>query len=117
MKVCVIGLGYVGLPTALLFSSTNEVLGVDINPQLVSLVNEKTVPFREPELDFFLTSSDMTASGSPQDADAFIICVPTPFDEKLKVADLTFLRQALKSIAPYICKGNIIILESTVPPG
>jgi len=117
MKICVIGLGYIGLPTALLFSSTNEVVGVDINPQVVSLVNNKTAPFCEPELDFFLAASDMTAAGSPQSADAFIICVPTPLDKELKIADLTFVQQALKSIAPYVCKGNIIILESTVPPG
>ena len=117
MKVCVVGLGYIGLPTALLFSSTNEVLGVDTNPQVVSLVNKKTAPFCEPEIDFFLAASDMTASGSPRSADAFVICVPTPFDKELKVADLTSVKQALKSIAPHFCKGTIIILESTVPPG
>jgi UDP-N-acetyl-D-mannosaminuronic acid dehydrogenase len=117
MRVCVIGLGYIGLPTALLFSSTNDVLGVDINPRVVTLVNNKNVPFCEPELDFFLAASDMTAAGSPQSADAFIICVPTPLDKELKTADLTFVQQALKSIARYVCKGNIIIVESTVPPG
>jgi len=117
MKVCVVGLGYIGLPTALLFSATNDVLGVDIDPHVVSLVNDKTAPFNEPELDFFLTASDITASGSPQCADAFIICVPTPFDKELKIADLTFVKQALNSIAPHVRKGNIIILESTVPPG
>jgi len=117
MKVCVVGLGYIGLPTALLLSSYNEVLGVDINSDIISKIKNKTVPFQEPGLEHLLSASDISVSETPQPADAFVICVPTPFDKEIKIADLTFVKQALTSVVPYVKKGNIIIIESTIAPG
>jgi len=117
MKLCVIGLGYIGLPTALLLSSSNEVVGVDTDPRVVTLVNDKVAPFQEPGLEALLAASSMTASQSPQQADGFIICVPSPLHERTKTADLTYVKQALKSIAPHLQKSNLVIIETTVPPG
>lgn len=117
MKLCVIGLGYIGLPTALLFSLNNEVVGVDIDPSVISTLDNKTVPFHEPGLEHLLSTSSISVSQSPQTAEAFIICVPTPFDRESKMADLTFVKQAITSVNAYIRSGNIVIIESTVAPG
>jgi UDP-N-acetyl-D-mannosaminuronate dehydrogenase len=98
-------LGYIGLPTALLFSSNHEVVNIDIDP-LSSLFNEKNAPFQEVRLEHLLNTSDIMVSRSPRAADAFGICVPTPFDKKTKIADLTFVKQASISVVPYVKKGN-----------
>jgi UDP-N-acetyl-D-mannosaminuronic acid dehydrogenase len=117
MRVCVIGLGYIGLPTALLLSQKSEVVGTDVKKNVVDNVNDRVTPFEEPELAEMLKRSGMTASLTPVQADAFIICVPTPFDKELKMADLRFVKAAAESIVPYLKKGNLIIVESTVSPG
>ena len=119
MKVCVLGLGYIGLPTALLIAQENEVVGVDINEEVISSLKMGVLPFNEPGLkelyeavkDKFNPSTEVVKS------DAYLVCVPTPIDEKLRVADLSYVISALKSICPVLKKGDLVIVESTIPPG
>ena len=119
MKVCVLGLGYIGLPTALLIAQENEVVGVDINEEVISSLKMGVLPFNEPGLkelyeavkDKFNPSTEVVKS------DAYLVCVPTPIDEKLRVADLSYVISALKSICPVLEKGDLVIVESTIPPG
>lgn len=120
-KVCVVGLGYIGLPTAAILADHNfYVHGVDVNETAVELINKGQVHIYEPDLDKKVKQAVendlLKASTSPVSADVFIIAVPTPFKENRK-PDLNFIEAASKSIAPYIYPGNIIILESTSPVG
>ncbi|HUL62249.1 MAG TPA: nucleotide sugar dehydrogenase, partial [Methanocella sp.] len=117
MRVCVIGLGYIGLPTALLLSQKNDVFGVDLKQDVVDKVNRRVMPFEEPGLGDLLQRSGMTAGTAPQRADAFIICVPTPFDKEVRMADLRYVKAAAESIAPCLERGNLVVVESTVSPG
>ena len=117
MKICVIGLGYIGLPTALLLSKDHMVYGCDINPQTVEKINQKILPFNEPEMEALLKKSTMQASLNPVPSDVFLICVPTPFDKEIKMADLGFVKKALETIVEVLEKGNLIIIESTITPG
>jgi len=120
-KVCVIGLGYIGLPTAAVLANNKfDVRGVDINKKAVELINKGEVHIYEPDLDIMVKkaveSGNLKASAIPEKADVFIIAVPTPFKENYK-PDLTYVEQATRSISPYIEAGNIVILESTSPVG
>jgi len=120
-KVCIIGLGYIGLPTAALLSSKGyEVVGVDVNAQVVDTINQGKIHIVEPDLaeyvDVGVKAGKLSAKTVPEFADVFIIAVPTPFTDNHK-PDLSFVDSATNSIAPYIRKGNIIILESTSPVG
>ncbi|MEK5271465.1 UDP-N-acetyl-D-mannosamine dehydrogenase [Aeribacillus sp. FSL K6-8394] len=120
-KVCVVGLGYIGLPTATVLANNGfEVYGVDINEKAVELINNGQVHIYEPDLDIMVKkaveSGYLKASVVPEKADVLIIAVPTPFKENHK-PDLTYVEQATKSIAPYLEPGNIVILESTSPVG
>lgn len=120
-KVCIIGLGYVGLPTACILSSKGfKVIGVDIDQTLVRKLNQVNIDTPEPELanlvNSAIKSNKFIAKISPEEADGFIICVPTPLTNDHK-ADLSYVKNATKSILPYLKKGNLVILESTVPPG
>lgn len=120
-KVCVIGLGYIGLPTATVLAHNGfEVHGVDINEKAVELINNGQVHIYEPDLDIMVKkaveSGNLKASAIPEKADVFIIAVPTPFKENHK-PDLTYVEQATRSISPYLEPGNIVILESTSPVG
>jgi len=120
-KVCVIGLGYIGLPTACILSSKGfKVVGVDANQKLVEGLNQGNIDHLEPGLaglaNSVMESGNFIPKISPEEADVFIICVPTPLTDGNK-ADLTYVRDATKSILPYLRKDNIVILESTVPPG
>lgn len=117
MKICVIGLGYIGLPTSLLLSNQNEVFGCDINKETVDKVNRKVPPFIESGLEELLQHSNLTAFTHPVEADVFIICVPTPFDKEVKMADLRYVKAAVESIVPYLKTGNLVIIESTITPG
>lgn len=121
MKLCVIGLGYIGLPTAAMFAANgNEVVGVDINPALLEALHRGEIPFEEPslrELYMRVTAEGRLRTGAgPEEADAFIICVPTPVTPERK-ADMGCVENAARSILPYLRKGNAVILESTSPPG
>jgi UDP-N-acetyl-D-mannosaminuronic acid dehydrogenase len=118
--LCVLGLGYIGLPTASTFATHGlKVTGVDTQPQIVAGLNNGEVHLFEPGLRTLvqaaLKSGNLVVKDKPQPADAFIIAVPTPFKEN-KLADLDFVRVAAASIVPVLSAGNLVILESTSPP-
>ncbi|MEH7022080.1 nucleotide sugar dehydrogenase [Priestia megaterium] len=120
MKVCILGLGYIGLPTALMFANhETEVHGVDVNPTIIKKLNQKELHIYEPGLIELLNQAIetklITFSTTPVHSDAFIISVPTPVTEN-KCADLKFVVKAIEMILPFLKKGNLIVLESTVPP-
>lgn len=120
MKLCVLGLGYIGLPTAVMFANNGvKVHGVDINHKIIEMLKKKEVPIKEPGLkevlEKVIDEGNITFSGKPEKADVFIIAVPTPFHED-KRANLEYVKSATESIVPYLQKGNLVILESTVPP-
>lgn len=120
-KICVVGLGYIGLPTAASLASRGvDVLGVDVKEDAVALVNRGRTHIEEPELDIMVraavTTGKLKAACRPEPADAFIIAVPTPFGSNHK-PDLSFLEAAADSLAPVLKKGDLIVIESTVPVG
>ena len=120
-KVCVMGLGYIGLPTAALIASKKiYVHGVDINPDIVNTINKGEIHIVEPDLDGLVhkvvSEGLLKADTKPSKADVFIITVPTPFKENY-IPDLSFIETAIKMILPYIEEGNLIIIESTSPVG
>lgn len=123
--VCVVGLGYIGLPTAALLANNGLIVhGVDINQNAVDIINQGKIHIVEPELDKFVyqavKSGKLKADTKPCEADVFIIAVPTPFHHNSKdipTPNLDYVMSATKSIIPYIKDGNIIILESTSPIG
>jgi UDP-N-acetyl-D-mannosaminuronic acid dehydrogenase len=120
MKICVLGLGYIGLPTSLLLANAgNTVLGVDINNNIVEKLNRNEIPFEEPDLDelFEKAKKNFQASNTVQSSEVYIIAVPTPLESDMKMADLDAVRSASEAIAKVITDGQIVILESTVPPG
>ncbi len=119
-KICVLGLGYIGLPTASTFATHGiKVIGVDTNPQIVRGLRNGELHLYEPGLrtlvEAAIHSDNLRISQEPESADAFIIAVPTPFYEEKK-ADLSFVKAATQSIVPHLKKGNLVILESTSPP-
>jgi len=119
-KICVIGLGYIGLPTAVMFANHGlKVHGVDINEHAVKLIKNKQLHIEEnglqERLNKAIDEGNFTVSTKPEQADIFIIAVPTPINQD-KTANLSYVSKATDSIVPYLQKGNLIILESTVPP-
>jgi len=120
-KICVIGLGYIGLPSASLLASKGYfVHGVDVNKAVIDALNQGDVLIHEPSLDIMVrsavSSGKLIADTEPVEADIFILAVPTPFDEERK-PNMDYVRSASKSIAPYVKAGDLIILESTSPVG
>src|SRR3989338_1965513 len=120
-KICVIGLGYIGLPTAVIFALHGaHVFGVDINAHAVELINQGKPHIVEPDLEAALTqavrSGNLKAFNKPQSADVFIITVPTPFTDNHQ-PDISYVETAFRSIIPVLKKGDLIILESTSPVG
>ncbi len=120
-RVCVIGLGYIGLPTAGLLASRGfEVLGVDIVKEVVDSVNRGETHIVEPDLQFLIQanvkSGALRATNKPENADIFLISVPTPFKENHK-PDIGYVEAAFESICPVLKKGNLVVLESTSPVG
>lgn len=120
-SICIVGLGYIGLPTAAVFAKAGlQVTGVDVNPKAVDSINKGKAHIVEVDLDGLLqgvvSAGRLKAQTIPEKSDAFIIAVPTPFTDTLK-PDLSYIEAATRSIAPYIEAGNLIVLESTVPPG
>lgn len=117
-KVCVFGLGYIGLPTALLIAGGgHDVVGFDLIKEKVDQINSGKMPFKEkglPEL-FTLAKDNFRAVNVPERANVFIIAVPTPITEEKK-CDLSYVESATKSISSMLEKGNLVILESTVKP-
>lgn len=123
-KVCVIGLGYIGLPTAALISNLGyEVVGVDINQSTVDTVNSGNVHIVEPDLDKYVQNSvlsnNLKAYTAPKESDVYIICVPTPFkhEKGIPLPNIDFVMSAAESIKELIKEGDLIILESTSPVG
>ncbi len=119
-KICVIGLGYIGLPTASMFATHGfTVVGVDVNESVVNILNNGDIHIEEPGLKMVvqeaIRSGNLTVVRSPEPADAFIIAVPTPINAD-KTADMRYVISAAESIAPHLRKGNLVILESTSPP-
>ena len=119
-SICVIGLGYIGLPTASLFANNGyKVVGVDVNKKVVDAVNTGNVHIEEAGLrtlvEAAVRSNHLRASLTPEISDVYIICVPTPFKEEKK-PDLKYVFSAVDAILPYLREGNLVILESTVPP-
>jgi UDP-N-acetyl-D-mannosaminuronic acid dehydrogenase len=119
--VCVVGLGYIGLPTAATLASRGiEVIGVDVNPCVVAAVNAGQPYFPEPDLDMLLraatTLGKLRATARPEPADAFVIAVPTPFNDD-RSPNLDYVDAAADAIAPLLASGNVVILESTSPVG
>ena len=120
-RLSVVGLGYVGLPTAAIFAGRGlDVLGVDINAEIVELINQSKVHLVEPDLDKMVHDAvgagKLRAATEPEPADAFILAVPTPFTDDRK-PDLSHLQAATESLKRVLKKGDLIVLESTVPVG
>jgi UDP-N-acetyl-D-mannosaminuronic acid dehydrogenase len=121
MKICVIGLGYIGLPTAAMFANAGmEVIGVDKNTKIINSLNKGKILIEEEGLATFIqkvvSEGHLKGVTLPEEADVFIIAVPTPL-KKNKCADITYVEAATRSIVPYLQKGNTVILESTSPVG
>ncbi|TLK48798.1 UDP-N-acetyl-D-mannosamine dehydrogenase [Glutamicibacter sp. V16R2B1] len=120
-EVAVIGLGYIGLPTAAILASKGiTVKGVDVSTRTVEAVNKGEVPFVEPALGEFVAEAvsqgTLSASFETPEAEAYIVAVPTPFNEDHS-ADLSYIEAAADGIAPKLKGGELVILESTSPPG
>ena len=120
-RVAMVGLGYIGLPTAALMASKGlEVVGVDINPNTVEILNQGKVHIVEPDLDELVNQvvkdGSLRATVTPEEADVFVVAVPTPFTDGFK-PDLSYIKSACESIAPVLKEGNLVILESTSPIG
>lgn len=122
--VCVVGLGYIGLPTAALLASNGfEVVGVDLNAHAVETINQGRIHIVEPDLDSFVRSAvasgGLKAYASPLAADIYMICVPTPFHEGegIPQPNVDYVLSATRSIAEFVKAGDLVILESTSPVG
>lgn len=129
-KICVLGLGYIGLPTSSMFANNGvKVVGVDINSRVISTLQSGAIHIHEPGLQTIVEtavkSGNLSVSSKPEEADAFIIAVPTPFLEdqyneyagrKYKLADMGAVISAAEALAPCLRKGNLVVLESTSPP-
>lgn len=119
--ICVVGLGYIGLPTASFLATKGyRVLGVDVSPAVVETVGRAEIHIEEPDLDILVRSAvqsgQLTVALEPQPADVFVIAVPTPLTER-RTADLSAVEAAVAAIAPHVRPGNLVILESTSPVG
>jgi UDP-N-acetyl-D-mannosaminuronic acid dehydrogenase len=119
-RICVVGLGYIGLPTALVFADAGfNVVGVDVNEEVIERLGKGYVHIEEAGLTEMLRKSlrngRFRVSSFPERADAFIVCVPTPVTPQRK-ADLSYVVSAIESIVPVLSHGNLVIVESTIPP-
>lgn len=129
-KICIFGLGYIGLPTASTFATHGlNVVGVDINPRIIETLRSGNLHIHEPGLQTVLESAlesgNLTVSSQPEEANAFLIAVPTPFypdthgeydGRKFRRADMRAVISATEAIVPHLRKGNLVVLESTSPP-
>ena len=123
--ISVIGLGYIGLPTAAVIASRGfDVIGVDVNADAVNTINAGQIHIVEPDLDIVVrsvvTTGKLRATTTAEPADVFMVAVPTPFKEDASSShspDLSYIEAAANMIAPVLTKGNLVILESTSPVG
>lgn len=125
VDLCVLGLGYIGLPTASIFATRGKkVLGVDVVPRVVETINRGDIHIQEPDLDVLVRaavhSGNLRAALKPESAATFIVAVPTPFKAtptNPRAPDLTFVESATRSLASVVIPGSLVILESTSPVG
>src|SRR5690606_36023050 len=120
-NLVVVGMGYIGLPTATVLATRGvQVTGVDVNPRIVETISRGEAPFIEPDLAVAVSGAvamgRLSMSREIPEADAFIIAVPTPFNED-HTADLSYVKTAAEQVAVKLRPGNIVVLESTSPPG
>ncbi len=120
-RVAVVGAGYVGLPLALLLARSGwDVLAVDTDPRKVGGINARTLALDEEDLRALLAAPEvrahLRAAAAPEPSDTFVVAVPTPIDHRKKIADLAYLEAAISSIVPVVARGNLVIVESTIPP-
>lgn len=124
--ISVVGLGYIGLPTAAMFAACKKkVIGVDVNQHTIDTINQGKIHIVEPDLDMLVSAAVsegyLRATATPESADAFLIAVPTPFFPceagEIPKPDLSFIESASRAIAPVLKKGDLVILESTSPVG
>ncbi|MES1034943.1 nucleotide sugar dehydrogenase [Bacillus pumilus] len=122
MKICTVGLGYIGLPTSIMFAKYGvDVVGVDVNEAVIESLNKGEIHIEEPglqeALDDVIASGKFRASSSPESAEAFIISVPTPNnDDEYKSCDLSYVLSAVRNTIPFLKKGDVLIVESTIAP-
>lgn len=121
MKICIVGQGYIGLPTAALFTRSDcEVVGVDVNEEIINNLNKGKIHIEEPGIAEIIKNAidnnRYHASLTPEKADAFIITVPTPYIAENYSCDLSYVIEACNEILPFIEKGNTVIVESTIAP-
>jgi len=121
-SICMVGLGYIGLPTAAVFADGGlNVLGVDVNKHAVETINQGKIHIEEPGLaelvSKVVSKGKLKAFLEPQKADAFIVAVPTPFKGENHEPNLDYIKSAAKNLAKVLVKGNLVILESTSPVG
>lgn len=120
-QIVVVGTGYVGLPAAIMLARAGyQVVGVDINEEIVRAINSGEMHLNEQELWELMAlpevRANLAATSHPVAGDVFIIAVPTPVDQRHKTADLSQVVNALESLVPHLHPGNLVIIESTVPP-
>lgn len=120
-EICIVGLGYIGLPTAALLANQGyQVIGIDVSEDVVNTVNNGDIHIVEPELDAYVAKAvqnkTLTAALKPQPADVFVLAVPTPFHDG-HVPNIDYVVAATRSIAPVVKAGDMVILESTSPVG
>ncbi len=129
-EICILGLGYIGLPTAAMFATHGyKVTGMDVNSHIIDVLNNGDIHIEEPGLKEVVTdaiqSGNLCVSSQVQPADVFIIAVPTPFKHsesgeyegyKYKLSDMGAVTSAAEAIVPHLRKGNLVVLESTSPP-
>ena len=121
MKACFMGLGYIGLPTAIIAAKHGiEIIGVDINPQVVEMTNAGRLHIVEPGIEEMLqeviSMGMLKASTTPEVSDAYFIVVPTPFKAN-HVPDITYVESATRMVLPYLKEGDLFVIESTSPVG
>lgn len=122
MKICTVGLGYIGLPTSIMFAKHDvDVVGIDVRPDVIESLNSGKIHIEEPglqeALEEVIEKGTFRASLTPEPADAFIIAVPTPNNNDLyKSCDLSYVLNAVQNTLPYLQKGNVLIVESTIAP-
>ena len=121
MKACFMGLGYIGLPTAIIAANNGiKIVGVDINPQVVEMTNQGHLHIIEPGIEEMLQkvvkNGMLHASTTPEESDAYFIVVPTPFKGNHE-PDISFVESATRMVLPYLKEGNLFVIESTSPIG
>jgi UDP-N-acetyl-D-mannosaminuronic acid dehydrogenase len=119
MKAIFIGLGYIGLPTAAVVAKSGiQVVGVDVNPDVVETINQGRIHIVEPNLDKVVkevvSKGSLKASSVPEEGDAFFIVVPTPFKQNHR-ADISYVESATRAVIPFLREGNLFVIESTSP--